>query len=348
MIQRKTLILLRNSTVALSVICLFMAAVFLFKFVTAEIEKKDSASVRSPVEVSHKVLFLSSYNPLYFTYESQVRGLNKSLYSQGIEYDVFYMDSASMKNLDLKKIYYFLKDRIQDSRRYEAVLLGDDNALKFALEYQNDLFLKTPMIYFGINNYELALEASKNPYMTGFYENDYLEETINLAIKLFPQKKTLVALHGQSAAGLSDIEIFWSFREKYKDYAFVDLDATLLSQNDLIYLLESLPKDSILFYMTCYSDKAGNVYSMLSRTGTVVRSAKVPIFRNYVGGEGNVGHRRADLLNQFKVAFARVAAVHSLQNFCGTVLHRQMYVLANFLFLRHHFYQAVGQVFWVA
>ena len=52
--------------------------------------------------------------------------------------------------------------------------------------------------------------------------------------------------------------------------------------------------------MTCYSDKNGNIYSMLSRTATIVNYAKVPIFRNYVGGEdmGIVGGVHNDMERQ--------------------------------------------------
>ena len=282
--RRDSLIKLRKVSIILSILSLVVSALFFFRFVTTGIEK--SVPIQPPAEVTHRVLFISSYNPLYFTYDSQVRGLEKALYPQGIEYDVVYMYSGEHGDATVEIFYNLLKAKLQNSKKYDAVLLGDDSALRFALEHQDELFPTVPMVYFGINDYELAREASEKPNMIGFYENDYLEETINLAMKLFPDRKTLVALHDQSSAGLSDIEIFWSFRQKFKDYAFVDLDATLLSQNDLISLLESLPKDSILFYMTCYSDKFGNTYSMLSRTGTVVRFADVPIFRNYVGGEG--------------------------------------------------------------
>lgn len=282
--KRRRYVSARKYLISLSIICLLAAVVFLVKFFANN--KSQEVRESTPVEVTHRVLFLSSYNPLYFTYDAQAKGLNKSLYPKGIEYDVVYMDSklhGSQK--EIRAFYEFFKDRY-DRSKYEAVILGDDAALEFALEYQEELFPKMPMIFFGINDYALAERAAQTPYMAGFYENNYLEETMNLAIRLFPERKTLVALHDQSAAGLSDIEIFLSLREKYRDYAFVDMDSMLLSQEDLISLLSSLPKDSILFYMTCYTDKYGNVYSMLSRTNTIVQHTAVPIFRNYVGGEG--------------------------------------------------------------
>lgn len=283
--KRKTFIFLRNFFLSLSILCLFTLFILFLRFIKTGIEKTEA--VRPPVEVQHRVLFISSYDPLYFTYNSQIKGLEKSLYPNGIEYDVAYMYSNARGEASVDMFYSFMKKRLSNITKYEAILLGDDAALEFAIKYQNELFPNIPMVFFGINNYSLAVQAAKNPFMTGLYENDYLEETLNLAMALFPERKTLIGLHDQSLAGKTDINIFWSFREKYKDYAFVDLDTSTLSQADLIFLLGELPKDSILFYMTCYSDKQSNIYSVLSRTSTVVRSVSVPIFRNYVGGEAN-------------------------------------------------------------
>lgn len=300
--RRERLVLLRNVSITLSIVCLLLSAFFLVKFVATGIRKADSAPVCA--EMSHRVLFISSYNPLYFTYDAQVSGLEKSLYPNGIEYDVVYMYSNEQGEATEDAFYRFLKARLGNSKRYEAILLGDDAALSFALKHQDELFPKLPLIFFGINDYELARRAAETPYMAGLYENDYLEETVALAARLFPRRRTLVALHDQSAAGQNDIEIFWSLREKYPKYAFVDLDASLMSQNDLISLLESLPADSMLFYMTCYADKQGNAYSMLSRTSTIIRSAKVPVFRNYVGGEtmGILGGIHMDMEEQCRMA----------------------------------------------
>ncbi len=284
MFKQKNLILARNIFITLGFMCLLLTLVFLLRFVTIRIEK--NTLMQAPVEVSHRVLFISSYNPLYFTYESQKKGLDKSLYPHGIEYDVFFMDSIARGNSNFSMLYQVMKAKLVNVKKYEAILLGDDAALRFALAYHDELFPKMPMIFFGINDYDLAVKASQTPYFTGLYENDYLEETMMLAMKLFPERKTFVALHDQTESGLEDINIFWSFRDKFPQYAFVDLNTSLLTKNELIFLLESLPKDALLFYMNCYSDKTGNIYSIRSRTSLVVRSAHVPIFRNYVGGEG--------------------------------------------------------------
>lgn len=302
---------IRIAVIAISILSLIGAFVSLFLFVS-KTKTVALPKILTPVEVNHRVLFLSSYNPLYFTYESQSEGLSRGLYQKGIEYDVIYMDAKTYSSeSDLIHFHDFLKSRLQNRHDYEAVLLGDDDALAFALKYQEELFKGLPMVFFGVNDIDLATKAAENPLITGFFENTYLEETLDLAIKLFPNARRIVALHDMSAAGAADISIFLSYKNKYPDYKFIDLDTTSLTQKELISLLEELPNDSLLIYMTCYSDKDGNVYSMLTRTNTVVSHAHIPIFRNYVGGAGLgiLGGTYMDFKEQCYKAASVVSAV---------------------------------------
>ena len=268
----------------LSVICFISSVLLMIGFLSGI---HASHQPQKQIPVQHRILFLRSYHPLYFTHQAQNAGLERSLYQNGIEYDVYYMDAKSYNSeQDIINFHDFLASRLRRHTDYEAVLIADDVALNFALTYQNELFKGLPMVFFGVNNVFVAEKAAANPLITGFYENQFLSNLINLAISLFPNNKTLVALHDNSEAGIQDFQVFRDFMKRNSDYSIVDLDATKLSQDELIHTLQTLPEDSILFYMTCYSDKYGNIYSMESRTNTVVNNAKVPIFRNYVGGEG--------------------------------------------------------------
>ena len=80
--KRKLLIFLRNLTLSLSILCLFILSFFVLRFIRTGIDNKKT--IQSPVEVYHRVLFISSFNPIYYTYEAQKSGLEKALYSHGI------------------------------------------------------------------------------------------------------------------------------------------------------------------------------------------------------------------------------------------------------------------------
>ena len=265
-----------------SILCLILAAAFIQRLVGNDL--KNKAQVEAPIKVNHRVLFISSYDPLYFTYADQKSGLESGLYPNGIEYDVVYMDSKNYNTQqDIFSFHDFLKKRLSTSKRgYEAVIIGDDAALEFAIMYQKELFDQLPIVFFGINDLSLAKRAASLPNVTGLYEQNYLQNTLELAIKLFPGTKKFIGLHDQSVAGTADYEIFNSFPELYPDYLFINCDVSHMTQSQMINLLEDLPKDSILIYMTCYSDMWGNNYSIRSRTQTIAEHTHVPIMRNYV------------------------------------------------------------------
>ncbi len=293
---------MRYAFTAIGVLLLIAAILTLILSIRSDNRSDD---VRRPTEVNHRVLFLCSYNSLYFTYDDQVEGLKQALYPHGIDFDVMYMDTKNYGTPEDKLVFYeFFKDRLRKAPKYEAILLGDDDALSFALTYQEELFDGLPMVFFGINDVDLAIEASKNPMATGFYEKDYLRDCMEVAMKAMPDRKTFAALHDESAAGVADRDIFFSYDQKFPDYEFIDIDTSKNTQEELIDILRNLPEDSILFYMTCYSDSHGNTYSMLNRTNTVVMNAKVPIIRNYSGGrsQGVLGGVYMDFVVQTRDA----------------------------------------------
>ena len=294
-----------------SILCLITSVILIYIFVS---EQSKPRQIDYNSNSTKRVLFLRSYHPLYFTNAAHDKGLSESLIKAGIEYDVFYMDAKSYnKPEDIASFHDFLKERIEKHVKYDAILLADDPALKFALTYQDELFKDLPMVFFGVNNLALAEKAAIKNKITGFYENQYLTELISIAMQLFPKAKTIVAIHDNSEAGNADWDFFIRLKMTNPAYNFMNIDSSQLSQEEFISAIESIPNDAIVFYMTCYVDKYGNVYSMRSRTDLVLGSTQAPVFRNYVGGEsqGILGSYYMDFEKQAYMAGITLAEVLS-------------------------------------
>ena len=312
--NRKLLRIAQDFFGLLSIVFFVLAIVLMVVFLSAErtAEENKQLSRQNYVESTKRILFIRSYHSSYFTHEDQNRGLDRSLIPNGIEYDIFFMDTKGYGSENDKRVFHdYLKERLAKHNNYEALLLSDDEALKFAIQYREELFKGLKIVFFGINDYDLAQTAAKLPGVTGFYENQYIAENVDLAVKLFPERKTLVALHDKSEAGIADLKAFMAFYNHHADYSFVDIDATSYSNEELIEILENLPENSILFYMTCYADKFGNVYSMQSRTEMVIHHSRIPVFRNYEGGVGYgiLGSAYMDFENQAYLAGKVIADV---------------------------------------
>ena len=311
--SRKRLDQLGKIIAAIGIICL-MASLTLFikEYAVTTIGEQE---ITEPVDVEHRILFISSYNPMYFTYDSQIRGMEESLYPNGIEYDVMHMDSRKYaRPADTDEFYSFLKSRVEKrvrTDRYEAILAADDAALNMLLKYDDDFLPDLPVVFFGINDLELARKASENPRYTGFFEIDYLEDILECARDLYPDAERMIAVHDSSAAGKEDMAIFNEYASKNPDIKCEEINSSLLTQTEFIRALESVKEHSLLFYMTAFDDVYGNTYSIAQRANIVLNHAKAPVFRNYVGGvgQGVVGSIYMDMEEQAYQAGLRVCKV---------------------------------------
>ena len=300
--KRKFLIITRGLFFLIGIVCFFITVIML----AYQLHEKDAFRIKKPLNTNHKILFLCSYEPMFYTYRYQMSGLENELYVDGIEFDVVYMDTKNFRTEeDIKEFYHFFKQRYEGNKQgYEAVLLGDDDALVFALKHQKELFDNLPMVFFGVNDLGLAVEAQQNPYITGFYELNYLHQTMLTAMDLFPESKNLVAVHDESPAGIADNEQFYEMARQFKDYTFDDIDFQAITEREMVERLRILPSDTLLFYMTCYNDVNGKVHSVYDSTNLIIDNTDVPVFRNYAEGRdaGVLGGTYMDFYEQSKQA----------------------------------------------
>lgn len=68
---------------SLSILFLILAGLLFAMAVISKNVTEKETTPELPSEVSHRVLFLCSYNPLYFTYEAQVTGLRRACILRG-------------------------------------------------------------------------------------------------------------------------------------------------------------------------------------------------------------------------------------------------------------------------
>ncbi len=302
--KRELFSYIRTLGVILGFVFLVLAGVSVFR-VFSRLQSENSYEISTPAEVSHRVLFLASYNPQYYNADAQLEGLKESLYPNGVEFDILYMDASNYNMLSDKMAFYdYFKSRMSSRRKYEAVITGDDDALNFAMDNREEFFSGLPLVYFGVNDREKAETADKEPMMAGFYEDNYLDETIETAVKLFPERKKIIGIHDESEAGKADAESFMKLKGEYAGYDFSTIDTAYATLTEFVHTLERLPEDGIIVYMTCYSDIDGNTYSLLDRTHTIVSNTELPIFRNYMGAEdtGIIGGSYLDVQEQSRMA----------------------------------------------
>lgn len=266
---------------------LILTAVAMLAGLIAHRETMNETEV-GVVNPAHRVLFISSYNPNYFSYDEQQKGLEEALYPADVDYDVVYMDAKKHpEESDLDDFREFFKNRYGDCSAYEAVITADDDALHFMLDNRDELKVNAPIVFFGINDYDFAVKAVKEPGVTGYFEGDFVNETVDLANSLFPNASGYVAMHDESAAGTADVNGFYQAAALYPKKRFSELNTAEMTDKELKAKLENITQGNILLFMTSYADSEGNQYSLENRTDSIIKHCHVPVFRNYMGSEGS-------------------------------------------------------------
>ncbi len=288
----------RSSLILLAVsILLFVASIICFWCaVQPYFSVKSEPSVKHAAEgdVSAKnVLWISSYGPTHSNLPDQQTGIDQVLYEHNIYYDIVYMYSREYGAEEAEqKFYREISFRMHHLPwRYDALIVTDDDALNFVLQYRSKFFENLPIVFMGINDYELADEAVRMDHVTGIRETDDIEETIQLAKTLMPHANKVVGIYDNTPTGIGIRKSFFDTWKKFPHLSFESINTSELTKGELAEKLEGLSEDTIVIYMMMSEDRSGNTYTVQSAARLLVEASPVPVFRNYTGGleDGVIG-----------------------------------------------------------
>ena len=141
------------------------------------------------------VLFISSYNSNFISFEDQVEGI-KAGFKNNVNLRVEYMDINGYYNeQNEEKFYTLLKSSLENYKNYDAIIAGDDEALEFCLKYRNDIFDNTPIAFLGVQKEEVLEEALKYEKVSGVREIESIEENLELIKKFHPDIENIIFLN---------------------------------------------------------------------------------------------------------------------------------------------------------
>ena len=234
-----------------------------------------------------KVLFISSYSESFETVDLQKKGIRQVFDPQNIQLDIEYMDMKRFNNAANEELFYkTLAYKLAHHAKYDAVLLGDDAALLFAQKHQAELFAGLPLVFFCVNERTTAVKAGENPFITGSIEEFYLEDTIDLALKLQPEAKNIIAIYDNTLTGQGDQKQFYGLQNKYSNYNLLGINTSLLTWQEFAAKLEALDRNSIVIYLDTFEDLQGSPHTIDESVKYITAHAPVPVYRTSIGGVG--------------------------------------------------------------
>ena len=240
---------------------------------------------------SGRVLFLSSYSYAWDTVQLQIEGLKEGIGSN-VELDYEFMDTKRVDDAESRRLFTEgLAYRMSKVDPYDVIIVGDDAALRFAMEHENDLFLGVPVIFEGINDEDLANEAEKDPMITGIAERISFEKNVDLARIFYPEATKVVVILDDTITGEALRKSFYAVAEQYPELSFSDISTSRYTTEELKQTIAAIDTDTILLYVVMNEDASGRHYSNDQSVQLLTQVAQVPIFRIVDGdiGDGVLG-----------------------------------------------------------
>lgn len=187
-------------------------------------------------------------------------------------------------NFEIEKNYILSKYR---GIPLGGVIVTDNDALDFAIQYQKELFPEIPVVFAGISNPEdYALEGT---LFYGFKESGSTESVIGFVRNLLPMAKHLLIITDETTTGMIYRKEFTKQALEYDNFSVqfpkdIDLNS--------IYQMVNSKKDFDAIYYTGLSmDENGKLIDFIAVVTKICHLAKVPVFINdpLFNGKGAAG-----------------------------------------------------------
>lgn len=234
-----------------------------------------------------RVLFISAYSYGWDTVQTQIEGIKAGV-DENTTIDYEFMDTKRFRTDEWLNMFHdMLKYHLENTDPYDVVIVGDDAALQFAMEYREELFPEIPVVFEGVNDEEYALKAAENPLVTGIIEKLSVEKNIDMALKVNPTADKVVAILDDSMTADAERKNFYSSAENYPELEFSEINAAELKTARLQQAISKVDDKTILIYIVMSKDGSGKQYTSDQAVRMIVNYAKVPVYRMVEAGIGD-------------------------------------------------------------
>ncbi len=252
---------------------------------------------------NQNILVINSYHPNFAWTRDQTEGITRTLTDSGYNFNISieYMD---WKNYNSEENLRFLYDYYKykyESKIIDLIITTDDTALKFALEYRNEIFSRAPVVFSGINREGVDTIVDKYDRVTGVIEEIDPVGTLELALRINPLLNNVYLVYDNTESGLSTGHLV---TERIKG-AFPDINiepCNNMTFQELIDTVRTLKNDSIVLVTTYSMDVNHIIMEMDYANSSISEYSTVPVYQLYdfglnhgaIGGNMLSGRRQGE------------------------------------------------------
>ncbi|MGQ7869856.1 sensor histidine kinase [Sunxiuqinia sp. sy24] len=199
------------------------------------------------------LLVIYSCNANFHIYQESQVALNEFFPEKDYYIDTEFLDSKRYPEGQLKfNIFQQIQTKQKGRHPYDLVIACNDNAVEFCLEYQTRLFKETPIIFWGVNNKEKALEQNNNPWVTGLIENMALESTLSLIQTLHPNQSHLQVITDNTTTGLADYKLFKQEISLFPTFTYETINSSHFTLDELTNRLKNIAPNDLVLLLASY------------------------------------------------------------------------------------------------
>ena len=208
-----------------------------------------------------KVVILNAYHQGEDWSDNEIYGIQQELKT------AYPFLVPSIEHLDAKRFpdpdhllfeKQYLKSKYKGNH-IDLVMTLDNPAFELMLKFGDELFPDVPIVFAGVNGFRPEnLAGRKN--ITGVAEIYDIEGTLDIALKVRPKTKIVLAIHDYTSSGIAVREDMETAATKFKGRVKI-IYTQEESANDLVAELKSLPSVAIALILTYVADNKGRIFT---------------------------------------------------------------------------------------
>lgn len=246
-----------------------------------------------------KILFISSYNSNFISFEDQVEGIKAGL-NENVHLRIEYMDFKVLGYEENEERFYnLLKLSFENYEEYDAIIAGDDEALEFCLKYRDDLFKDIPISFLGVQKEKILEEALKYEKVSGVREMESIESNLELIKKFHPNTENIIFLNDYGEHFYIDIT------SKNPEFDFQKIITSELTIDEFKETIKNVKENSVIISLYPDDFKNGEWVKVLDVNELISNiRPDLPIYNvlDYGIGTGSVGGKVINHFTQGKRA----------------------------------------------
>jgi PAS domain S-box-containing protein len=262
---------------------------FLFFFLLSSLLVSASVKASEPTNPKNVLILLGGApgQPLYDITLSEVRTTIQKGLSVPLNIYVEYLDADRFpEKQHLRAQFDFIKNRYSREKMDLFIPIGP-GILPMLSQYLSPDFEETPVVFIEFRSgYPDTPPVDRKKGMTGIITEPELKKTIETALSLHPDATEAFIVAGSSP---TDRLLESVARAAYREYE-KRIKVTYLSElamDELLRSIHSLPKESVVIYLSFLKDAKGVNYYAVDALRLLVEATSAPIYGNW---EFFVGH----------------------------------------------------------